>query len=203
MAMHKAILPAIFGVAVLWAMNLPAGEGANQYVGAEKCKNCHNAASKGDPYGVWMKSLHFKAYETLAGDKAKGIAKDKGIADPQKDKNCVMCHVTAYEVPAAQKGKKFDQTQGVQCETCHGPGGNHVKARLDAEEEAGDKVVQLPKGEIVHVPAAETCKQCHNEKSPTYKPFDFAGFAKKIAHLDPRRNHPADYLDKLGAEAGK
>lgn len=201
--MHKVSLMAILSGAVFLALSASAAEGDNQYVGAEKCKSCHNAASKGDPYGAWLKSEHHKAYETLAGDKAKAQAKEKGIADPQKDKACVACHVTAYEVPAALKGKKFDQTQSVQCESCHGPGGNHAKARLAAEDEAPEKVVQLPKGEIVQVPPPETCKQCHNEKSPNYKPFDYTAYVKKIAHLDPRRNHPADYLDKLGAEPGK
>ena len=198
--MHKASLMAILSVAVFLALSASSAEGDNQYVGSDKCKLCHNAASKGDPYGVWLKEGHHKAYETLAGEEAKKIAKDKNIADPQKDKTCLVCHETAYEAPAALKGKKFDATQGVQCESCHGPGGNHVKARQAAEEDESGKVIQIGKGEIVHFPPPETCKQCHNEKSPNYKPFDYTAFVKKIAHLDPRRNHPADFLDKLEAE---
>jgi len=175
---------------------------ASQYVGAEKCKNCHAAASKGDPYGTWSKTKHAKAYATLASDEAKKIAKEKGIADPQQDKACLQCHVTAFDAPAAQKGKKFDPTLGVQCESCHGPSGKHVKARLEAEEQPEDKVAQLPSGEQNATPSPEVCIKCHNEKSPSYKPFDFKKFVKDIAHLDPRRKHPADYLDKLGEKSG-
>jgi hypothetical protein len=194
----------LFLTAYVFLGGRPAGAedaGGNQYVGSDKCKNCHAAAAKGDPYSKWQKSEHRKAFESLAGDEAKKFAKEKNIADPQKDKACVICHVTALDVPAAQKSKKFDQTQGVQCESCHGPGGNHVKARMEAED-AGDKVVQLPKGEMQGWPGPAVCKGCHNEKSPTYKAFNYVEFLKKIAHPDPRRNHPADYIEK-GAEQFK
>jgi hypothetical protein len=180
-----------------------AAAGDAQYVGAEKCKNCHAAAVKGDPFSIWQKSKHAKAFETLASEEAKKIAKAKNIADPQKDAACLVCHVTAFEAPAEQKHKKFDPALGVQCESCHGPAGNHVKARLAADETPEDKVVQLPEGEQTAVPPAETCKKCHNEKSPTYKPFDYKARIKEIQHLDPRRKHPADYLDKIGEAGGK
>jgi hypothetical protein len=189
----------VLSVSVGLAVSACAGDGeaTNLYVGAEKCKSCHGAASKGDQHGAWLKADHHKAFETLAGEEAKKIAKAKNIEDPQKDKACAVCHVTAFEAPAAAKGKKFDPTQGVQCESCHGPAGNHVKARL-ADEDAGDKVVKVKEGEILHSPGPQTCVQCHNENSPNYKKFDYTTFVKKIAHPDPRRNHPADYLDKLG-----
>jgi len=188
-------------LALLSGSSLIAGDAA-QYVGAEKCKNCHSAAAKGDQYGKWAKEDHAKAVEKLAGDAALKLGKEKGVAEPQKDKACLTCHVTAYDEPAASKGKKFDPTQGVQCESCHGPGSAHVKARLEGEE-SGDKPLKIPAGEIVAIPTAETCKKCHNEKSPSYKPFDYKKYLKEIAHPDPRQNHPADYLDKLGDSGGK
>jgi hypothetical protein len=168
----------------------------NKYYGAEKCKNCHASAAKGNPYEVWSKMKHAQAYATLASPEAKKIAAERKIDDPQKSDACLVCHVTAFGVPAEQKHKKFDQTLGVQCESCHGPGGKHVPARLAAE---GDetKVQQIGKDEIIHDVTIETCKKCHNEKSPSYKPFCFRKAAKAIAHLDPRRNHPADFFDKL------
>lgn len=185
-----------FGLHILVGTSALMGA-ENKYVGAEKCKNCHASAAKGDQHGVWSKMKHAQAFATLASPEAKKIAAEKKIDDPQKSEACLSCHVTAYGVPAAQKHKKFDETQGVQCETCHGPGGNHVAARLSAE---GDetKVQQVGKDEIIHDVTAETCKKCHNEKSPTFKPpFCFRKAAKATAHLDPRRKHPADFYEKL------
>ncbi|HLX59851.1 MAG TPA: cytochrome c family protein [Planctomycetota bacterium] len=170
------------------------------YVGAEKCKNCHSAPSKGDPYGKWTAEKHSKAYQVLATDEAKKTAAAKNIADPQKSAECLKCHVTAFDAPAAQKHKKFDVTLGVQCETCHGPGSKHVEARLKAEEDDTNKLVTLPQGEIIGAPTSETCRKCHNKDSPNYQPFAFNKFYPVIAHLDPRKKRPADYLEKIPAE---
>jgi hypothetical protein len=198
----RRILDAAF--LVLGAALFLAGSGrvmgadeVNKYYGAEKCKNCHASAAKGNPYEVLSKMKHAQAYATLASPEAKKIAAEKKIDDPQKSDQCLVCHVTAFGVPAAQKHKKFDETQGVQCESCHGPGGKHVAARLAAEGGDETKVQQIGKDEIIHDVTQETCKKCHNEKSPSYKPFCFRKAAKAIAHLDPRRNHPADFFDKL------
>jgi hypothetical protein len=170
----------------------------NKYVGAEKCKNCHAAAAKGDPYTIWTKTKHAQAYAVLATPEAKKVSAEKKIDYPQKSEACLVCHETAYGVPAAEKHKKFDETQGVQCESCHGPGGKHVAARLAADVVGAENSVQpIGKGEIMHDVMQDTCKKCHNEKSPNYKPFCFRKMAKAIAHLDPRRNHPADFFDKL------
>jgi len=186
---------------VLFAPAIRAEDGI--YVGAEKCKNCHSAPSKGDPYGKWMGEKHSKAFLVLASEEAKKTAKLKGIDDPTKSADCLKCHVTAFEAPAAMKHKKFDLTMGVQCETCHGPGSKHVEARLKDEgddDAATAKLVELPKGEIIAAPTAETCFKCHNKESPNYVPFAFNKFAPVIAHLDPRKKRPADYLEKLPAD---
>jgi hypothetical protein len=176
----------------------------NQYVGAEKCKSCHNAPKKGDPHGQWLKSKHSKAFTLLASEEALKTAKAKNIAEPQKSADCLKCHVTAFEVKAELKGKKFDQTQGVQCESCHGAGGKHVEARMAAEEPeegAADALVEIPKDEIVAKPTADMCIKCHNKESPNYKPFSFPHFFKHVAHLDPRKERPKDYLEKIPADA--
>ena len=40
-------------------------------------------------------------------------------------------------------------------------------------------------------PTEELCKGCHNERSPTYQPFDFATAAAKIAHPVPAKEKAA------------
>lgn len=167
------------------------------YVGAEKCKSCHSAPSKGDQFGKWAAEKHSKAFALLASEEAKKTGQAKGIAEPQKSDQCLKCHVTAFGVPDAQKHKKFDVTQGVQCETCHGPGSLHVEARLKVDEPEDGSLVVLPKGEIIANPGADACVKCHNKEGPSYKPFAFKKYFKEIAHLDPRKKRPADYIDKL------
>lgn len=168
-----------------------------KYMGVEKCKNCHNSEKKGDQYGIWKETKHAKAYETLAGEEAKKIAKEKGIDDPQKSDKCLKCHVTAFNEPDAKKDDKFDPKLGIQCEACHGPASVHVKARLAAaaEEESddlfgdtggSDERIDIPDGEVDAKPTEENCKKCHNSESPTFKEFKFDERYEEIKHPDPR-----------------
>jgi hypothetical protein len=59
-------------------------KGKFKYIGAAKCKMCHNSSKKGAQFKAWSSSKHANAYATLATPEAKSIAKEKGIDDPQK-----------------------------------------------------------------------------------------------------------------------
>jgi len=192
LALQALMAKGHFDAASQPASSVSAGQHDNQYVGADKCKSCHNAAGSGDQYGLWLKSRHhFKP----ARDKTKATPKN------QTDPACLICHGTG-SIPAAMKDSAFDDTLGIQCESCHGPGGNHVKARMAAKNDATDNtLVELPAGEIIHEPPMETCtQQCHKGKFDSYK--DYIGKLKKIAMLDPRRNHPPEYLNGYSSQAG-
>lgn len=168
----------------------------NRYIGAAKCKNCHQAKESGDQYGAWQKEKHAKAYEELASDKAKAYGKERGIEEPQKSEKCLKCHVTAFGEPKEKLHRSFDPKLGVQCETCHGPGENHLKARMaaaaaadegkaDAKQEAA--YAKIPDDEIEKNPPMKTCLKCHNEESPGFKPFCFHKFVGEIRHLNPQK----------------
>ncbi len=164
-----------------------------KYIGAEKCKNCHSSDASGNQYGAWMKSEHAKAFEKLGSDEAKKLAKEKGIDDPQKSDKCIKCHTTAFGVAADMIKKGFDAKAGVQCESCHGPAEQHMKARFAAASQAGADAnaapQKVPEGEIISKIDQTTCLKCHNDESPTFKPFCFYERRAKIAHLDPRKTH--------------
>lgn len=159
----------------------------NPYIGVGKCKNCHKSEDNGNQFGAWEESRHSKAFETLASDQAKAIAQERDIADPQKAPECVKCHVTAYGVPEDQIKKGFKLEEGVQCETCHGPGDRHMKERFKGAATAPKgEYLDIPDDEVVTQPKQEVCAGCHNEESPTYKPFCYYEAVETIAHLDPR-----------------
>ena len=176
-----------------------------KYIGSAKCKNCHANKAHGDQYGRWKDEKHSHAFASLASPAALAAGKERGIAEPQKDAACLKCHVTAASEPAERLAKGFDPKEGVGCETCHGPGEAHFKARMAAaaaaegEEGFGDEAaapaaVKLPDGEIILRPKVELCVQCHNKESPTYKPFCMKERVKEIAHFDPRKTRTPDQL---------
>ena len=154
-----------------------------QYIGSKKCKMCHVSKKRGAQYTKWAAGPHAKAFATLATDEAKAVAKKAGVnGDPQKAPECLKCHVTGFDAPASAKAASFDQSEGVGCEACHGPGSLYKSMKVMKALAAG---TQDPK-EVGYVkPGKETCVTCHNEKSPTYKPFNFDERWKQIAHPVP------------------
>lgn len=140
------------------------------YVGVAKCRPCHMSAKLGgDNFNAWKASPHARAFETLASDKARAKAKELNIADPQTSERCVKCHVTAYGVPGVKP------EDGIGCERCHGPGSGYMP-----NDVMKDKKLAAARGLIM--PDEKVCRQCHNEESPFYKPFDFKSFFARIAH---------------------
>jgi hypothetical protein len=167
--------------------------GVNRYIGAKKCKSCHRSEAAGNQFGAWQEMKHAHAFETLASPAAIALAKDAGVANPQESAQCVRCHSTAFGLPKESIKKGFDVKQGVQCESCHGPGEKHFRARFAAAaKQEGTGYTAVPADEIVARPPMSTCLGCHNEDSPSFKSFCYYERVGSIRHLDPRKPRGAD-----------
>ena len=167
-----------------------------KYMGVEKCKKCHEAKAAGSQYSKWKETKHAKAWDALATDEAKKVAKEKGIDDPQKSDACVKCHVTGHGVDAAKFDKSFDPKLGIQCESCHGPAEKHIKARM-ADEDEDEKSIHAKAQKEMPLPDMKTlCVKCHNADSPSIekstfwnkekKEFDVEKAIKEIEHPNPK-----------------
>lgn len=145
--------------------------GQNKFVGVKQCMPCHkNEKLGGVAYTVWEKSAHAKSFATLKTKEADEIAKKAGSAKPAAEtESCVGCHVTGTN----------SKDEGVSCEACHGAGSAykamHSKKDTDAKAKAA---AGLHLGDDLK----KSCTTCHNEKSPTFKGFDYAKMWEKIAH---------------------
>lgn len=180
----------------------PAQGKVNKYIGAAKCKNCHSSEETGNQHGVWTKMEHAKAYEALASEEAKKAGAAKGVTEPQKDDKCLKCHTTAFGVPPEQINKGFDIKLGVQCETCHGPGEAHMKARLAAAASEDPAKKALGEGEIIGTPEKKLCVTCHNSESPTFKSFCYFKSAEKTRHLNPKAERSDAEKKELAKKCG-
>lgn len=183
--MKKLVILFMAIVMMCWFVNGFAQEAPKfKYIGVKKCKMCHKGEKKGNIYEKWLERGHSKAYETLATDESKEIAKKLGIKeDPQQAKECMVCHVTGYEAAAAAKEATLTMEEGVSCEACHGPGSEYKSLKVMKDITAG-KIDGADYGLVE--PDEKLCVTCHNEKSPTYKPFKFEEDVKKIAHPLPK-----------------
>ena len=155
-----------------------------KFMGVNKCgPKCHDTPEKGDQYNKWKATPHAKAYLTLATDKAKEIGKKLGVEDPQKSEACLKCHVTALGEKKELLHKQFRIEDGVQCESCHGAGGDYyLKEVMEKHDES------IKNGLLM--PDEKTCAQCHNKDAPTWdpnKPFRFKEAFHKIDHRYPEK----------------
>jgi hypothetical protein len=148
------------------------------YIGAAKCKMCHNTEKSGFQYKIWSESLHAKSIATLSNAKSMEYAKKNGIKDPATDPGCLKCHATAGSATADQI-ETLTVAEGVSCESCHGPGSAYKTMTIMKDQKQA-----LAKGLIL--PTKEVCVKCHNEKNPFFKPFDFEAAKAKIAHPTPK-----------------
>jgi len=126
--------------------------GQSPFVGESVCQTCHEKQHK-----IWFDSQHAIAYEDLE-DVNKAF-----------DPACIQCHTVGFDQP----GGFFDMNVtghllGVQCESCHGAGREHVEA-------AGSKA--LPNADWA---SEKICAQCHTQ--PHSPGFDFGRYWPKIAH---------------------
>lgn len=122
------------------------------YVGSESCKSCHAAA-----YRKWRQSRHARAFSALEQ------------VNKAFDANCLTCHTVAFDEPGGFIDPDLTPDRlNVQCESCHGPGRQHVAS--------GGKTSLAP----AIGPDGPVCLRCHTKAhSPS---FDFARYWPKIAH---------------------
>ena len=172
-----------------------------EFIGVWGCTSkCHKTEEVGDQRGAWQNSSHSEAYLALGTDKARERAAELGVeGDPQQAGECLICHTTGHGAESDRFARKFNVEDGVQCETCHGAGGDYRKKRIMiriTEERGPDRDQPSPTAEEtgLHIPNEATCEGCHVEQierngvvyvNPSYKPFDFDERFKEVSHPRP------------------
>lgn len=144
----------------------PAGAQQKEYIGAAKCKICHNKPPTGEQYNKWAAGPHAKAMAALKGADAK-------------NPKCLKCHCTAFGL-ALSDTQTITVAEGVSCESCHGAGSAYKSIAI-----MKDMTKAMAAGLIM--PDEKVCKKCHNADSPNFKGFDFKTYAAKIAHPNPSK----------------
>lgn len=142
---------------------------AYKFTGAGSCSsvNCHGGVSprpnervKLNEYSTWIvEDKHAKAYRVLFNEQSKRMAKILKIDKPETSAKCLDCHAT--NVATDMRTRSFDISDGVSCESCHGPAeqwlGPHT--RKDWSHEQSVKVGMYDTKNVIR--RAEKCLTCH------------------------------------------
>lgn len=175
----RKVIWGVTAVLMLGSGSLILAEGGHKYIGVKKCSICHKSEAKGNQYGQWVATAHANAYKTLSTAQAKETAAKAGVTgNPEQAPQCLKCHVTAFDADISLLEEGFAKEDGVQCEACHGAGGDYKGLSV-----MKDKNQAIAAGLVM--PTKEVCVKCHNSESPNYQEFNFDEYYKKIAHPRP------------------
>ncbi len=155
---------------MLQASALPADASKGyKYVGPGSCSAsaCHGGIQARDTtkvlqneYSTWIvQDRHSRAYTVLNQPLAQRMAKILKIGDPTKAQKCLVCH--ALSVPADQRGTQFDISEGVSCESCHGPASQWLGPHVEANAKHAEMVkLGLVDNKDLAI-RSEKCLTCH------------------------------------------
>ncbi|HEU4531083.1 MAG TPA: multiheme c-type cytochrome [Steroidobacteraceae bacterium] len=112
--------------------------GAEQHLGVATCASslCHGSAKpltasavQQNEYVTWSHfDPHARAYRLLLEPRSQTMAKRLGLGPAQEARVCLDCH--AESAPA--RGPRFQVSDGIGCESCHGPAGRWLATHDDS-----------------------------------------------------------------------
>jgi len=168
------LLVALVLVPAVWGRPADAQAQSYKSTGAASCgaTNCHGATTPKADYpklnenSVWFqKERHAKAYDTLTNEKLKSgvrpskIAQTLKIAKSETSDRCLVCH--AVNVKPELRGPKFDITEGVHCDGCHGPAEKWLEPHAE-KNWTHEQSVKLGMYDTKNLLLrAEKCVSCH------------------------------------------
>lgn len=204
---------------LLGAAAAPAGTDLHQGVASCAGSTCHGRQEATGPRVrqneiiTWsdpasLTGVHSRAWRVLAEPRAQAIGKRLGIANVQSAKECISCHGD----PAPARGPKWQQSDGVGCEACHGGAERWLASHASVNASHADNVKRGMWALNDPAVRAGVCLDCHFGSD---KPGQFvfhrimaAGHPRVAFELDLftalQRHHDedADYRARKGIAGG-
>jgi len=177
---------------------------ADMHLGVASCASsvCHGKLSEQENENVWLNEFriwsnedrHARAYKTLLNDDSKRIARNLGLANAHTADICLDCH--ADNVPADKRGEKFQITDGVGCEACHGGSARWIESHTEENTPHEDSLAKNMYPTEDPALRAALCLKCHmgtEDQFTTHKIMG-AGHPRLSFELEAfTANQPAHY----------
>lgn len=178
--------------------------GANPHEGVATCATsvCHGKVSE-DPdspvwlneYRIWLRQdYHSRAYRTLQTAQSEAIARKLGLPSAAGARICLDCH--ADNVPSEARGRRFQISDGVGCEACHGGAGQWLESHAEAGTRHADNLAKGMYPTEQPLERARLCLSCHlgtKDKFATHRIMG-AGHPRLAFELETFTvNQPAHY----------
>lgn len=198
-------LALLLGLAAGGALAQPLPEeGRDIHEGVASCATsvCHGKVSA-DPeatvwlneYRIWLRQdYHSRAYRTLQTAQSQAIAAKLGLPSAQGAKICLDCH--ADNVQPEARGRRFQISDGVGCEACHGGSGRWLESHAEVNTSHADNLARGLYPTEDPMARARLCLSCHlgtKDKFATHEIMG-AGHPRLAFELETFTvNQPAHY----------
>ncbi len=176
----------------------------NIHLGPASCASsvCHGKLDRQKDINVWLNEYriwtgadkHSRAYRELTSDKSKRIANYLGLGSATTAKVCLDCH--ADNVPKDKRGTKFQISDGVGCEACHGGAEEWIKSHAAEGATHADNLARGMYPTEKPGDRAELCLSCHMGTEDKFASHDImgAGHPRLSFELEMyTTNQPAHY----------
>jgi len=139
------------------------------HLGVATCASsvCHGSIKPRDTtkvlqneYVVWSRmDAHSNAYKTLLSEESEWIAKNLGLPNAHEAQMCLDCH--GDNVAAKHQGSRFQMSDGVGCESCHGGSERYLTSHTDPDRTHADNIADglYPTDQVEA--RASLCFSCH------------------------------------------
>jgi hypothetical protein len=181
-----------------------AGAGQYKHLGVASCATsvCHGKQTEQtgqdvalNEYRVWLEQdRHSQSYRALDNARSRQIAANLGLPSASTAKICLDCH--ADNVPAAQRGPKFQLSDGVQCEACHGGSEKWIETHSQKTVTHAANVANGLNPTEQPLRRAQVCLSCHEGTADQFTTHRImgAGHPRLAFELDTYSyNQPAHY----------
>jgi len=146
-----------------------AYDGAGKYTGPGSCAStsCHGSIAPRtendvlqNEYSTWIvQDKHAQSYKALTGNIGERMAGILGLGKAETAPRCLACH--ALNPPPAERSRTFDMSEGVSCESCHGPASGWLGPHTERDW-THQKSVELGMFDVRSVAKrTEKCLSCH------------------------------------------
>jgi hypothetical protein len=111
-------------------------------------------------FRIWSHDdYHSRAFRDLSNPLSQSMAAKLGLASAATSKICLDCH--ADNVAPAQRGPKFQLSDGVQCEACHGGAEKWIETHTQKAATHAENVSRGMYPSEQPLRRAELCLSCH------------------------------------------
>jgi len=160
---HLVLFTALFLLLLFWPLS--NGFGTEQaeagrrhaessdvmHLGAASCASslCHGSVQPFEQspilqneFIIWQsdryRNMHAKAFHKLQTKEAGAITRKLGLGPAFEAPECLSCH--ADLVSPERQGERFQLSDGVSCESCHGAAGQYIDVHTDPDNKLEDLI---------------------------------------------------------------